>query len=129
MSSTFRCVFYNWIFVVNVFLWLFIGDFFLWLFIGDVFLWLFIGDGFLWLFIGDVFFLGELSEDGLNKLRKISSCKQGIHCIVISPLPVFTPEGTIGLPSVHPSVSQSGRQSVRLYFCQSVCPLKIWILW
>ena len=35
-----------------------------------------------------------------------------IHCNLyfISPLPVFTPEGTIGLPSVRPSV------------CQSVCP-------
>ena len=39
---------------------------------------------------------------------------------VISPLPVFTPEGTIGLPSVRPSVRQSVRPSVR----QSVCPLK-----
>ena len=35
---------------------------------------------------------------------------------VISPLPVFTPEGTIGLPSVRSSV----RPSVR----PSVCPLK-----
>ena len=36
-----------------------------------------------------------------------------LHIIItISPLPVFTPEGTIGLPSVRPSVSQSVRQSV-----------------
>ena len=32
--------------------------------------------------------------------------------LLISPLPVFTPEGTIGLPSV--------RLSVRLSVCQSV---------
>ena len=37
--------------------------------------------------------------------------------VVISPLPVFTPEGTIGLPSVRPSVCLSVRPSV----CQSVC--------
>ena len=34
---------------------------------------------------------------------------------VFSPLPVVTPEGTIGFPSVRPSV------------CQSASPLKIWI--
>ena len=41
-----------------------------------------------------------------------------IKCIV-SPLQVFTPEGTIGLPSVRHFFSQS--------VSQSVCPL-IWIL-
>ena len=39
---------------------------------------------------------------------------------IISPLPVFTPEGTIGLPSVRPSVSLSVSLSVRLSVCQSV---------
>ena len=32
---------------------------------------------------------------------------------IISPLPVFTPEGTIGLPSVRQSVSRSVSLSVR----------------
>ena len=36
--------------------------------------------------------------------------------VIISPLPVFTPEETIGLPSVRPSV----RQSVSLSVCLSV---------
>jgi len=40
---------------------------------------------------------------------------------LISPLPVFTPEGTIGLPSVRPSVRLSVRQSVSLSVCLSVC--------
>jgi len=45
-----------------------------------------------------------------------------LHCghiessciMLVSPLPVFTPEGTIGLPSVRPSVSLSVCLSVRL---------------
>ena len=48
---------------------------------------------------------------------------------IISPLPVFTPEGTIGLPSVRPSVCPSVSLSVCQSVCLSVCPLKIWILW
>jgi len=41
---------------------------------------------------------------------------------IISLLPVFTPDGTIGLPSVRPSVRLSVCQSVS----PSVCPLKYW---
>ena len=43
--------------------------------------------------------------------------KYFLHLTVISPLPVFTPEGTIGLPSVRLSV----RPSVSLSVCLSVC--------
>ena len=48
---------------------------------------------------------------------------------IVSPLPVFTPEGTIGLPFVRPSVCPSVSLSVCQSVCLSVCPLKIWILW
>jgi len=40
-----------------------------------------------------------------------------VKICLISPLPVFTLEGTIGLSSVRPSVCLSVRPSV----CQSVC--------
>jgi len=47
----------------------------------------------------------------------------------ISPLPVFTPEGTIGLPSVRPSVRPSVCPSVRPSVSPSVSlSAKIWIL-
>jgi len=39
---------------------------------------------------------------------------------IISPLPVFTPEGTIGLPSVHQSNSPSVSQSVCQFVCRSI---------
>jgi len=47
---------------------------------------------------------------------KVKFLKKHSEMVVISPLPVFTPEGTIGLPSVRPSVSLSVRPSA--------CPLK-----
>jgi len=51
-----------------------------------------------------------------------------LNTMLVSPLPVFTPEGTIGLPSVRPSVRPSVSQSVSQSVSPSVCPLKIWIL-
>jgi len=65
--------------------------------------------------------IGEQTRRRKMEDRQQASCST---TELISPLPVFTPEGTIGLPSVRPSVRQSVSQSVR----QSVCPLKIWIL-
>jgi len=54
------------------------------------------------------FYCNQLNID--NKYRRVFDNKN-----TFSPLPVFTKEGSIGLPFV--------RQSVR----QSVCPLNIWI--
>ena len=63
------------------------------------------------------------SEPGMEPGAALNKCVcQYEFCTksLVSPLPVFTPEGTIGLPSVRPSVCPSVRPSV----CLSVCPLK-----
>ena len=58
------------------------------------------------------------------EIKQVSISIQCINITFISPLPVFTPEGTIGLPSVRPSVRPSVSQSVCLSVRSSVCPLK-----
>jgi len=55
---------------------------------------------------------GNADGDGCC-MPNVTSKKIFKHVFII-PLPVFTPEGTIGLPSVRQSVSLSVRQSVCL---------------